>query len=354
METTKNTCGFDTTESDVGQPTNYEPKTSRGLGYYPEIEVVAAISNPCQYESRYELYKIFKEDMKQQGVKVNLWTIELQHGDRPMKITTSDSMYHIQLWTSALPGLIWYKENLQNISVGVITQRHPGWRYIAFVDADFKWEPDAFRKTVDSLQHYDIVQMWSHLINLDPNGGILNCGVGLSFMYCWLNDIEKKNTSAYEQGTGSPGGAWAFRRDALNKLGSAIGSPLIDWNIIGGGDRSMACALINHLEWQLNPQYSKGYMDSMIQWQAVAQANIKQNVGYVDNTVRHMWHGRVADRGYDSRWKILVDYKFDPITDLKRDSSGVWQLVTINERQWAMRDALRRYFFSRKEDATTL
>jgi hypothetical protein len=319
------------------------------------IEVVAVISNPAQYQSRYQLYKIFAEDLKQQNVKCRLWTVELQHGAHTMKVTQSDHENHIQLWTTALPGLVWYKENLQNIAVTHIVKAVPDFRYIAFVDADFKFEPDAFAKTIDALQHFDVVQMWSQLINFDPDGGILNNGVGLSFMYCYMNNITSKNDSEYEQGCGSPGGAWAFRRESLNKLGCGMGSPFIDWNIVGGGDRSMACCYIGQVgAWQLNPKYTRAYNDSILQWQANALDALKKNVGYVANTVRHLWHGRMLDRGYDTRWRILVDYQFNPLTDLKKDISGVLQLVVQSPRQIAMRDALRKYFFSRKEDATTI
>jgi Glycosyl transferase family 2 len=320
----------------------------------PSIEVIACISNPAQYKSRYKLYKLFADDLKQQSIKVRLWTIELAHGAYPMKVTQSDNENHIQLWTSGLPGLIWYKENLINLAINHVISRAPDTRYIAWVDADFKFEPNAFAKTVAALQHYDIVQMWSHLINFDPKGGILNNGVGISFMYAYMNGIQNQNTSAYEQGCGSPGGAWAARRDALNKIGCGLGSPLIDWNIVGGGDRSLACSLIGKIEWQMNPQYTKAYNDSMQTYQDIAVRELKKNVGYVDNTVRHMWHGRTIDRGYDSRWQILVDYQFNPLTDLAKDVSGVLRLVIGNDRQIKLRDALRKYFFNRNEDATSL
>ncbi len=320
----------------------------------PSIDVIAVVSNPMQYESRYRLYKTFADDLKQQSVKVTLWTIELLHGAHPPKVTSSYHENHIQLWTSALQGVVWHKENLINLAMNHVFSRSPDSRYIAWVDADLKFEPDAFEKTIHALQHYDIVQMWSHLINLDPKGGILNSGVGISFMYAYLNGISRQNSSAYEQGCGSPGGAWAARRDALNRIGCGLGSPLIDWNIVGGGDRSFAAALIGKIEWQMNPRYSKSYNQSMEIYQEAALDEIKKNVGYVDNTVRHLWHGRVVDRGYDTRWRILEDWQFDPLTDLARDVSGVLRLVVRNNRQIGLRDALRKYFQTRNEDATTI
>jgi len=49
---------------------------------------------------------------------------------------------------------------------------------------------------------------------------------------------------------------------------------------------------------------------------------------------------------------VLTTYAFNPVTDLKKDRQGLWQLVVETERQMKLRDAIRHYFVSRKEDAT--
>ena len=325
----------------------------------PNIEVIAVVSNPMRYESRYRLYRQFAEDLKQQSVNVRLWTIELQHGMRPMRVTHSMHENHIQLWTSALPGEIWHKENLLNCAIQHITKVVPDWRYVAWVDADFKFEPDAFEKTIQALQHYDLVQMWSHLINFNPQGGILNNAVGISYMYGLLT-AGLSLDGCYPAWLGSPGGAWAARRESLNKIGTVLGSPLIDWVILGAGDLYFAECLMGLLQcgggvdtknlWK----YSKPFVDSLFQFQDIAVDALKKNIGYVDNTVRHMWHGRQKDKQYGTRGDILIKYQFNPLTDMKRDVSGVYQLVVRSERQIELRDACRKYFHTRNEDANTL
>lgn len=329
----------------------------------PNLEVIAVISNPMQYESRYELYKTFAENLKQQNVKVRLWTVELQHGMRPMAVTNELNENHIQLWTSALPGEIWHKENLINYAINYLTWRVPDWRYVAWVDADFKFEPDGFEKTIQALQHYDVVQMWSHLINLSPGGGIINNQVGISYMYGLLHGERanrKVNGEIYPCWLGSPGGAWASRRGSLNKIGSILGSPLIDWTILGSGDLYFAAAINGlvgdyfGLEGQRIRKYTAGYRNSMLQYQYIAVTELRKNIGVVENTVRHMFHGRAKDRQYNTRSDILIKYQFDPYADLKKDVSGINQLVVINERQMGLRDACRKYFQQRNEDANTL
>lgn len=325
----------------------------------PNIEVIAVISNPCQYESRYALYKIFAENLKQQNVKVRLWTVELQHGMRPMVVTNELKENHIQLWTSALPGEIWHKENLINYAINYLTKKVPDWRYVAWVDADFKFEPDAFEKTIQALQHYDIVQMWSHLINLAPNGGIINNGVGISYMYGLL-EAGLNPTGEYPQWLGAPGGAWAARRGTLNKIGGALGGPLIDWVILGAGDLYFAECLngLLHVGGGVDTKnlhkYHPAFIQSLQQYQYTAVSELKKNIGYVENTVRHMFHGRAKDKQYGTRGDILIKYQFNPLTDLKKDVSGIWQLVIHSERQIGLRDACRKYFKTRNEDANTL
>src|SRR6202034_980642 len=94
-----------------------------------------------------------------------------------------------------LPGEIWHKENLINYAINHLSKTVPDWRYVAWVDADFKFEPDAFEKTIQALQHYDVVQMWTHLINLSPTGGIINNQVGISYMYGLLNGGIAQNSN---------------------------------------------------------------------------------------------------------------------------------------------------------------
>ena len=63
------------------------------------------------------------------------------------------------------------------------------------------------------------------------------------------------------------------------------------------------------------------------------------------------WHGRQSDRGYATRWKLLVDNDFDPDTDLTRDDVGLYRFSGNKPR---LQEAIFDYFRSRDEDATGL
>jgi len=61
----------------------------------------------------------------------------------------------------------------------------------------------------------------------------------------------------------------------------------------------------------------------------------------------HYWHGSKKKRGYDTRWKILQENKFDPIRDLKKNSQG---LYVINDEKPDLKNSIIKYFGARDED----
>jgi hypothetical protein len=151
--------------------------------------------------------------------------------------------------------------------------------------------------------------------------------------------------------------AWASRRDAWDQLGG-----LIDWAIVGSADFYMAWALLGQYDrrmyWPVADSarrkrgFSPAYIRANLQWQARAQA-LRQNIGVVPGTIVHHWHGRKSNRGYSDRRAILIDYQFNPDTDLRRDWQGLWQLHDDGSpRLRGLRDALRAYFRCRDEDST--
>lgn len=322
-----------------------------------KFQIIAVISNPYRYNSRYNLYKKFQEDAlkKIQEECVNagaqLWTLELSQGARLSKVTDKGNPQHFQLWTSSLPGDLWLKENMINSAIAHMTRINPDWRYVAWIDADVKFEHGFLSETQQALQHWDIVQMWSHAIDLDSaeNWGasyeaVSNPQTHLSYMYCHWKGINVKSKSGYTEG-GHPGFAWAARREALNKLGG-----LIDIAVLGSADRHMAGALLGDVQKTYHGDVHPNYKKALRLWQERAEKNIRRNVGFTGGLIRHMWHGRKSDRGYSSRWQILVRNQYNPETDLKRDVSGIYQLVSETPRQMRLRDDIRKYFIARNED----
>jgi len=303
-------------------------------GKFSPLYVITVITNPCRYSSRYNLYKNFEKMVKDAGGI--LLTVEAAFGNRPHVITEPNNPWHVQLRTDSE---IWHKENLINIGISRLPQ---DWEYVAWVDADVTFaRPDWVNETLNQLQHYHVVQMFSIAHDMSPNHVPFQRHRG--FMYCYMNCF-KKDCGNYV--TWHPGFAWAARRSAINHLGG-----LVDFAILGAADRHMAHGLIGRMKETIHKKLCSAYAQDLLLWEARAEKYILRNVGYVEGLLLHHWHGKKRDRRYAERWNILVDNGYDPRLDLKRDWQMMWQLT---DRNIKLRDGIRAYFRGRNEDSIDL
>ena len=338
----------------------HSPHSVPGIKPFNDVlYVVTAISNPSRYLSRYRHYREFEKHIHDSGAI--LYTAEAALGDREFEVTSDSNPHHIQVRGGELSTL-WLKENLLNIGTSRLP---PEARYVAFVDADVAFARSNWaQETLHALQHHAVVQMYSTVVYLDHDGPQIN-SVG-SFMDAWLTGRELRTVngmatcetvrmpnmrkSCYPTGLkggfGQPGAAWAFRREALDAIGG-----LIDISILGSGDYQMASALIGHLGISVAKDYSPGYKKCLYAWQDRTERHIRRNVGMVPGTIMHFWHGAMKNRGYNSRWKILTKFRYDPHSDLTRDSQGLLRLHDDGSTRFInLRDSLAAYFTSRNED----
>jgi len=214
-------------------------------------------------------------------------------------------------------------------------------------------------KTSLALDHYEIVQMWEHLINFGPDNQPVT-GPQLSFMATYAKagfTVPKgraiKHTLNGHSGMitfGRPGLAWAANVSAISKIGG-----LLDFCILGSGDWHMAHALVGAVD-QGTAEATKlsSYSRKIFEFQERCERWIKRDVGYVPVTVGHWWHGSKENRQYGTRGQILIDAGYDPNIDIKYDAQGLIQLETWEPRQIVLRDRIRGYVGSRREDSTDL
>jgi hypothetical protein len=291
-----------------------------------------------------------------------LYTAEVAFGDREFEITDPNNPQHLQLRSRHE---VWLKENTLNL---VINRLPKDWKYVAWIDADVQFtRPDWSQETIQLLQHYDFLQMFSHAQDLGVNYEPLITTPG--FVYGKLTEDDESG-GKYVSGKDHyyyglvkkigeklvgwkyrhPGFCWSARRDALDKVGG-----LIDFAILGSGDYLMAQALFGQVDRALNSGYTDNYKKLCKIWEERALLHIRKNVGYMPGTVNHYYHGNKKDRNYDNRWTLLVNTKFDPLVDIKKDSQGLWQLVDTldGQRSIELRDGIRRYCRIRNEDSNT-
>jgi hypothetical protein len=295
------------------------------------LYVVTVVYNPQRYQSRYRLYHGFEKHMADSGAI--LYTVEIALRDRHFQCTEAGNPQHVQL---RVESELWYKENGGNVGLSWLPE---DWEYVGFVDADFLFSrPDWATETVHMLQHYDAVQMFSNLTYLNSDFQVHNQMKGFAWLHCQGEAVPQEYGHK-----GAVGGAWAYRRSAIEKLGG-----LLDVCILGSGDWHMAFALAMRddvhpeMKFESIPQYVKAIAD----WRERA-LDLKGNIGYVDTNAIHYWHGPLKNRGYNTRWRILTENHFDPYLDLSRDWQG---LLRLTKHKPKLRDDIRRYFRQRSED----
>jgi hypothetical protein len=310
------------------------------------LHVVTMLENPLRWRSRYWNYWMFERECEAAGAI--LYTVEVAFGGRHFEVTEAGNPRHLQLRTTSE---IWHKENALNL----LMQRLPAEaKYVAWIDADVKFSrPDWAQETLQLLQHYDVVQMFSHAQDVGADYEPLTTTPG--FLYKWVTDrpaphdptfMQPKAYGYYSVESGQfwhPGFAWAARRSALESVGM-----LIDFAVLGSGDWHMAAALVGQVERSLTAGYSPMYVRLCQQWQERAEKFIRRNVGYLPGLMNHLFHGAKKNRSYDQRWRLLAQAGYDPQLDLKRDSQGLYRLT---ERSTMLRDGIRQYGRMRNEDA---
>lgn len=353
--------------------------------------VISVCMNPARYNTRYNLFKRFEQHMFDVGAQ--LITCEIAFGNRPFILTKRGHKFDFQLRTDQE---IWHKENAINLTIAYLNQIDPDWKYVAWIDGDIHFQRgDIIMETVHQLQHYDIVQMFSHITDLGPNYEPLQTYNGFVWSY-HKNDfrapigvgftpkkvvseptgylslypsypsypnypIESKYRNIYKESPDVPkenwvrgsfwhcGYAWAATRHALNKIS------LFDIGVLGASDHHMAMGLIGEVERSVPGNISSGYRQACLNWQRIAELGIRRNIGYVPGLISHYWHGKKSDRRYVDRWKILVENKFDPNVDISRDTQGLYRLnYHDGARQMRLRDQIREYFKERNEDSVDL
>lgn len=304
------------------------------------LYVIAVISNPVRYHSRWALYHQFEHHVNASKDCV-LYTVEAAYRDRPHMVTHHENPFHIQFRTEHE---LWHKENMINLGISRLPS---DWKYVAWIDADIEFiRKDWVHETLQKLQHHMLVQIWEHCTDLGPKHEHISTHRSFISQY-WHGEPYCYGNKRHGYQHWHPGYAWAARREAIECLGG-----LIDTAILGAGDNHMAHALIGMLDGTLDPGLHPNYVKLLRTWQERAERYIRRNVGFVEGGILHHWHGKKVDRKYHDRWKILVEHAYDPEKDIKRDWQGLYQLVDHGcHKSIHLRDEIRKYFHARNEDS---
>lgn len=306
------------------------------------LHVIAARSNPLRWQTPDRIYAEWAQHMLDSGVKLTV--IEVAYGERPFTC----ALPHVNHIGVRAKTWCWSKENALNLAI----QRLPEAKYFCWSDTDvFHRRSNWASETVEALQHYDVVQPWSDAYDLGPNDEHMQHHVSFCRQFLHGLPVVPDGTKFWKFAGGPydyphSGYAWAATRQFFDWMGG-----LFEVGGMGSGDHHMALALVGHADRSIPGGTSEGYRRNLFQWQARALHHVNRNIGYVPGTIEHRFHGRKADRGYLSRWDMFVRNGFDPDTDLKRNSHGIFEW---GGNKPELRREFDLYLRSRNEDINTI
>ena len=297
-----------------------------------KLNVIIVVSNPCLYAKRYILLKEFVKRIEEEEENVNLFVVELAYDKQKFYVTSKTNKNHLQIRTC---DPIWHKENMVNLGVKYLLPK--SWKAFAWIDADVEFDSNSW--ALDTLKILngckDVVQLFSHCIDMDKNENTLN--IFNSFGYSF-----NKNKKYTQRGIDywHPGYAWAITRKAYEKIGG-----IYDKGVLGSGDSIMALSFINKSGNMNNVNYSEDYNNSMLEFQQKAKT---LRLGYTPGIIRHYFHGSKVNRQYTERWQILIRHQYSPIHHLTYDSFGI--LIPTEQFSEEFKNDIMDYFKERKED----
>ena len=291
------------------------------------LYVILPYFNFCGFKRRRSLFIEFVKQI--QGTKGIRIVVSEALGPNPLpNMGTFD---HFGFETDSP---IWLKENLINMAIRRLPK---GWKYVAWIDADITFlNQNWVRDTVTELESYDIVQLFQTCVNLGSKNEALKIDKSFGYMH---RDSGTPYVVSARYGFWHPGYAWACTRKAWLQMDG-----LIEWAILGSGDRHMCLAWIGRVKDSAPGNIHPNYRAWLEEYECMCKG---LEVSYVEGTILHHWHGRLEDRKYRERWEILTKNKFDPMADIGQTDSGLVQLSNSGRR---LEKELLEYFVGRRED----
>ena len=261
-----------------------------------KLHVIIVVSNPCLYARRYVLALEFMKRMEYDETNIILYIVEFVYGNQKFIITDSKNERHLQIRTESP---IWHKENM--INCGVRALLPATWKAFAWIDADIEFESTTW--ALDTLKilngSKDIVQLFSHALDMDKGKKTMTIFSSFSYQYCNEKKYGGKGPEYWH-----PGYAWACTRKAYEKMGG-----LYEYGILGSSDNIMALSLIGNAIKAIDINSTESYKLTVVDF----QNKVKHfRLGYVPGVIKHHFHGSKKNRKYTERWQILVKHLYDP------------------------------------------
>ena len=298
------------------------------------LHCIIVSSNPCNYARRVILAREFIKRFENEP-NIQLYIVELAYGNQDYHLTNNHNKNHLQL-RAKMNQVLWHKENMINIGVKKLFPKT--WKAFAWIDADIEFESATWASDTLKILNgtCDIVQLFSHAVDMDKNMNAMSIFPSFGFQY-------NKNRPYGLNGTQNfwhPGYCWAMTRTAYEKIGG-----LYQHSILGAGDHSMAFSLLGKGRNSINQCTTDSYKESVANFE---EKMFGLKLGYTPGVIRHHFHGSKKNRKYSERWMILVDNRYDPNLHLTTNKDGL--LIPSSECPPQLISDIFQYFSERNED----
>lgn len=341
-----------------------EPSVSPSLRSEPirvdpsgSLWAVTSYFNPARWRRRLENYRHFRRHLGLPLLSVELGfdgCFDLGAGDaeRLLRFQQGDVM--------------WQKERLLNLGISALPEHVT---HVAWIDCDIVFErEDWWRDALAVLEHCAAVQPFERVVHLGPEASrdfaperMCDPSAVIFAREVAAADYLRRRGQRAACGGRLPGRqddghhdvvakgvAWVARRALLQRV------PLFDRAILGGGDSAVLAGFLGRGE-QFVRDLPEGRRRNLgadyLRWAERAHQATQGRIGAIPGRAGHLWHGSIAQRGYDERHQILAEHAFDPVRDLRASASGPWLWADPGS---ALAHRVRAYFASRCEDGAAL
>lgn len=284
------------------------------------LHVIGVCSNPARWHSR---YRIAREWIKHMLGTQNIYltVVEGRFGDRHFELepeVEQCEMYdHVRI---NLSSEAWVKESLVNIGMRRAIVKYDA-KYLACIDMDVFFRDEHWaQEALHQLQTYPVIQPWQDCADLGPHGNINRHF--RSFGYQHQRGVKKQTHPSQPYEYAHTGFAWCYTLAFIEQVWELMNFP-----ILGSADHHMAFACTGEVDKTIHAGMQPSFFELCREWQQRAVQITQTEVGFSVGRIEHWFHGPKNRRYYRERWQILVDNKFDPKLDLRKDSQGVVTLV---------------------------
>ena len=303
---------------------------------------ITSYFNSMGYSHRRTNFQHFR-----QKLNAPLLAVELAYGPN-FELADQDADLLIRLRGHSI---LWQKERLLNLALKALPRNC---RKVAWLDCDIIFDaPDWIQSASTLLDKFTIVHLFSRVDYLAKDcipGAGDNAGI-IEFSRPSFGSLVSSGSNPADciaasfdrrAGTSTPGFAWAARREILDRHG------FYDATILGGGDTAMAAAVTDCGDTVVKYHYmNKRQQERYDTWAKPFSKSSRGEIGFLDGTIFHLWHGNIQNRRARKRHEGLQQFQFDPYADISIDPNGCWRW---NSEKPEMHEYIRQYFQSRQED----